>query len=185
MSATERDVKHGYSAWKGNKLRGQLEQEGLISFHRVPTGLKGKVFTLTEVTNKGYLLLEKLQVSVRRPPGNGGFIHKWWQYGVYAWAVRHGYPAKIEEEVDGKAVDVGIHWEERWTAVEIVMGKKLNKELYNLGKDLERGFDRIVFCAVHQRTLEELRNKIEEEFNERILESGQVEFMRLRRFLEG
>ena len=185
MPATERDVKHGYSTWKGNKLRTQLEQEGLIKFHRVPTGAKGKVYTLTEVTNKGYQLLEKLQVSVRRPPGNGSFIHKWWQHGVYAWAVRHGYPAKIEEEVDGKAVDVGIHWEERWSAVEIVMGKKLNKELYNLGKDLERGFDRIVFCAVHQRTLEELRNKIEEEFNERILESGQVEFMRLRRFLEG
>jgi len=43
MPVTERDDKHRYSTWKGNKLRGQLEQEGLIKFHRLPTGLKGKL----------------------------------------------------------------------------------------------------------------------------------------------
>jgi len=136
------------------------------------------------VTNKGYQLLEELQVSIKRPLGNGCFEHKFWQYIVYEWAVRRGHPAKIEEEVGGKAADVRITWDEPRTAAEIVMGKKLDKELVNLEKDLERGFDRVVFCAVDQRTLDQLRDKIVEEFGGQMLASGQVDFMRLRRFLE-
>ena len=184
MPLTERDKKHKISGWMGNKLRRQLEQEGLIRFHRVPTGIKGKVFTLTEVTDKGYALLDRYQVSVRRPAGNGGFCHKFWQRVVYDWAVRQGYPARIEEEIHGKAVDVGVEWEERRTAVEIVMGNNVGKELYNLEKDLERGWHRVVFCALDQDTLDRLRETIVEKLGEEIHESGRVDFMRLRTFLQ-
>ena len=74
--------------------------------------------------------------------------------------------------------------QDRRTAVEIVMGHKIEKELYNLEKDLERGWHRIVFCAVDQDTLDQLRQMIEETLGSKMLESGQVHFMRLRRFLE-
>ena len=184
MAVTERDNKHKISSYKGNKLRGELERQGLIRLHRVPTGMKGKVFTLTEVTDKGYALLDQYQVSVRRPAGKGGFCHEFWQRVVFDWAVRQGYPAKIEEEIDGKAVDVGVTWEERRTGVEIVMGDKLDKELYNLEKDIERGWDRIVFCAVNQNTLDRLTRLIAEKLGTETLGCGRIHFMRLRTFLQ-
>jgi hypothetical protein len=97
--------------------------------------------------------------------------------------VRQGYPAKIEEEIDGKAVDIGITWEERRVAAEIIVCG-IEKELFNLGKDLERGWDRVVFCAVDQKTLDQLRQRISEERGEDVLGSGKVTFRRLRWFLE-
>ena len=88
MPVTERDRKHEISGYMGNKLRGELEQEGLIRLHRVPTGMKGKVLTLTEVTDKGYALLDQYQVAVRKPTGNGGFCHKFWQHNW--WQMSRG-----------------------------------------------------------------------------------------------
>lgn len=165
------------------QYRKQLAQEGLIKLHRVLTGRRGGQLQVTEVTQEGYRLLDQYGVYADHPLGRGAFEHRLWRNVVHAWAVRQGYPSQAEQDVAGKAVDVGVVWEERRVAVEIVF-EGLAKELGNLVKDLERGWDQIVFCAVKKDTLERLRQMVLETFGEDLVSRDRARFVRLCDFLE-
>jgi len=182
MPVTARDKKHGISTGVGNRYRKRLAAEGLLRFHCVLTGRRGGQLQVTEVTEEAHKLLERIEAKVKRPPGRGGFEHRLWQYIVHCWAVRQGYPSTIEQEVAGKPVDVGVIWDEKRVAVEIVV-KGIEKELFNL-KDLERSWDQIVFCAVNQETLDRVREKILDTFGDELIRQDKVRFVRLNRFLE-
>lgn len=182
-AVSARDKKHGISAGRGNAYRQELTAEGLLRLHRINTGRRGGQIQLTEVTNEGYKLLERYEVKVGRPAGRGGFEHRFWQQKVHEWAIRRGYPATIELEVMGKAVDVGVIWEEESTAVEVVV-EGIDKELKNIGKDAESGWSKTVLCAVKQETLARLREKVLDEFGEELIQQGKVRFVPLSKFLE-
>ena len=179
LAVTERDRREGISAWMGNRIRQELADAGLIRLHQVNTGIRGRRITLTEPTDRGYQLLEALQVKVERPKGNGGFVHQFWQHTIYMWAVKQGYPARIEEALHEKRVDVGVEWQEKRCAVEVVM-EGLEKELSNLKRDLDDGWDQVIFCAEQEETLERLRKMIEEEDK-----SGKAEEEKSRKEQEG
>lgn len=183
LSVTARDRKHDISPGLGNRHRKRLAEEGMLRLHRVLTGRRGGQMQVTEVTEEGYRLLDQFGVHVGRPPGRGGFEHRLWQYIVHSWAVRQGYPSQIEQEIAGKPVDVGVTWEEKRVAVEIVF-EGLEKELSNLAKDLERGWDQVVFCTVQQETLDRLKDTVMEEFGEELISQDKVRFRRLHEFLE-
>lgn len=184
LPVTERDRVQGVSSHVGNQIRQQLQSlaEGLIRLHRAPTGAKGRVYTLTEITQAGYRLLDSLEVRYEKPRGNGSYRHRFYQHLVHEWAVRQGYPARIEDEVDGKRVDVSVVWDEHRVAVEILV-EGIEKELRNFAKDVDRGFDQIVFCAVDSDTLDSLRERIESEFGHDVVEDEIVRFVRIREFL--
>jgi hypothetical protein len=80
-------------------------------------------------------------------------------------------------------VDVGVVWDERRVAVEIMV-EGIEKELDNLGKDLDRGWDQVVFCAVSQETLDSLRERVRETFGEDPFSQGRISFRRLYEFLQ-
>jgi hypothetical protein len=184
LTATERDRRLNVSAGKGSKMRETLVRENYIRVHPVQTGKKGRPIALTELTERGYALLDALSVKYERPRGHGSFVHKFWQHTIHAWAVAQGYPARIEDSgAGGKSVDVGIVWDGRRTAVEVLV-EGLEKELSNLLKDLERGWDRVVFCAVDDATLKSLEQRIQQQFGRDLFVESKVSFMRLGRFLE-
>ena len=171
------------SALDDSALRTALEKDGLIRLQRIRTGLRGGQITLTELTDRAYGLLASYKVAAKRPAGRGGFEHGFWQHTAHAWAERKGYGTKIEEEVSGKAVDVGVTTDSQRIAVEVMM-EGLDKELTNVAKDLEAGWDRVWLCAVKEEALERLRAKILDVFGSELLENGRVRFLRLSEFLE-
>jgi len=164
-------------------MRRQLAAEGLLRLHQISTGLRGGQPTLAELTGEGCKLLERLEVRYEHPLGRGTFEHKYWQHVVHCWAVAQGYPSQIEQEVAGKAVDVGVIWDEKRVAVEIVV-EGVEKELSNLSKDLERGWDQVVFCAVQQGMLDRLRDLVLDRFGDGLLRRDKVRFRRLSEFLK-
>jgi len=191
LAVTARDARYKLSAWMGNQVRRNLRDLNLVKAHRVNTGVRGKMITLLEVTERGYQVLDGLQVKTVRPKGNGGFIHRYWQHIIHTWAVERGYPAEIEQALQRKRVDVGIEWDEKKCAVEVVI-KGLDKEVSNFVKDIEDGWDQVVFCAETQKTLDTLKKMIEEEVEKGGLGGdgdghgkvdGRVAFMRLKEFI--
>jgi hypothetical protein len=174
-----------FSGYKANLIRQQLIDTGpgLISIHRVATGKKGRPLSVVEITEAGYHLLAKLGIGCEPPAGHGSIEHKFWQYVIYRWAIRQGYPAKIEQWLNNKSVDVGVEWEERKVAVEVGLGN-MEKEISNFIKDLEAGWDKVIFASLSDKELNQLRNEIGKRFGSNSLESDRVGFMKLKTFLE-
>jgi hypothetical protein len=163
VPVTERDRKLGLSTYKGNKLRKDFCERELIRIHHVEIGKRGGGIALVEVTSKGWELLERYKVNVRKPAGKGGLIHQYWQQRLQKWFLQNypGCKATIEQMVEGKAVDVGVEIEGRRIAVEIMI-KGEEKELVNIVKDLEVGFDEVVIVTEDKETGRSLERKIGE-----------------------
>lgn len=168
VPVTERDRKLGVSTYKGNKLRKDFCEKGLITIQHVDTGKRGAGITLIEISDKGSELLQRYQVNVKKPAGKGGLIHQFWQHQVQRWFLENypGCKATIEQMVEGKAVDVGVEIEGRKVAAEIMI-KGEEKELVNIVKDLEVGFDEVVIVCEDKETGRSLQRKIGETLGER------------------
>lgn len=172
------------SQYKANLIRQQLIDTGpgLIRIHRIKTGRRGGPLSVVEINQAGYHLLSKLGVDCKQPVGHGGIEHVFWQYAVYRWAVEQGYPAKIEQWLSNKSVDVGVEWAEKKVAVEVAL-ENMEKEISNLIKDLEAGWDQIVFAVLTEKELNRLKNEIAKRFGTQSIEEEKVSFMMLNTFL--
>jgi len=185
LSLKDLDRIDGLSDYKANAIRLQLQDTGpgLIRFHRITTGKKGRPLSVVEITEAGYHLLSKLGLKCVPPVGHGSFEHKFWQYTVYRWALGQKYPAGIEHWHNEKSVDVTVDWDERKVAVEVAL-ENMEKELGNLIRDLETGHDQVIFCTLTDKEQNQLRNEIARRFGANLLESGKVSFMKLSTFLQ-
>jgi len=184
LPVTERDEHLRISKGRGFKMRQNLEAEGLIRTHRLATGRRGGPLAVLELTDRAYALLDDLEVRYERPRGHGSYCHKFWQHRILAFARARGWPARIEDSrTGGKSVDVSVKWEERHTAVEVVI-EGIEKEIGNLARDLDAGYDRVIFCAADDKTLVRLKKLIEKHFGTDLLTSGRVAFLKLATFLE-
>ena len=184
LSVTERDERIRISKGKGFKIRQSLEAEGLIKTHRVKTGRRGGPLAVLELTDRAYALLDDLEVRYERPRGHGSYCHKFWQHRILMFAQARGWPARIEDSrTGGKAVDVSVEWEERHTAVEVLV-EGVDKEISNLVQDLDEGYDQVIFCVVDDKTRERLKQQIEKEFGGDLFTQGRVAFLKLATFLD-
>jgi len=172
------------SEYKAHLIRQRLLDTGpgLIRLHRVPTGTKGGPLSVVEITEAGYHLLAKLGVKCEPPVGHGGIEHTFWQHTVYRWAIARGYPARIEQWLNGKSSDVGIEWDEKKAAIEVAL-EDMEKEINNLIKAMEAGWHHVVFCVLTDKELNRLKNEIAKRFGTTLLESSKVSFMKLSTFL--
>lgn len=185
LPISELDRLDWLSQYKANLIRQQLKDTGpgLINIDRIPTGKKGGPMSVMQITEAGYHLLAKLDVECEQPVGHGSIEHTFWQYTIYHWAIAQGFPAKIEQWLNNKAVDVGVEWREKKVAVEVAL-ENMEKELNNLIADLEAGWDQIIFAVLTDKELNRLKNEIARRFGSKLLENGKVGFMKLSTFLE-
>ncbi|MBN2269778.1 MAG: hypothetical protein JXN61_04135, partial [Sedimentisphaerales bacterium] len=179
------DELSSHSQYKANLIRQQLIEAGpgLIRIHRIKTGKKGGPLSVIEITQAGYSLLSKLAVDCKQPVGHGGIEHLFWQHTIYRWAIAKGYPAKIEQWLSNKSVDIGVEWAEKKVAVEVALDN-MEKEISNLIKDLEAGWDQVVFAVLSEKELNQLKNEIARRFGADLMEKNRVAFMMLNTFLE-
>ena len=159
LEATQRDRRLGHSGWKGNRVRAELVERGLVRLVRVNTYRRGGAFTACEVTQQGRGLLQEIKVPYR-VRGKGGFVHRYWQHIIQAWLRGQGHHAEIEVRSPGgeKQVDVGATVDGSRVAFEVVV-VGLDKEQSNLTKDREDGWDRVVFCCDRTSTIRSLQRR--------------------------
>jgi hypothetical protein len=154
------------SLYKGHQLRNKLAGRKYIEAHKIKTGKKGNPITVLEVTESGWQYLETIKAKVERYKGVGGFVHCYWQRKIKEWYERKykGCKATIEDKSSGRAVDVGVYFGNKKTAVEIMI-KGEQKEISNVTKDLEH-YDVVMCCAEDWEALNSLRERVEKEVEE-------------------
>lgn len=163
ISVTQLDRQENLSLYKGHQLRDKLAAREYIQTHRIKTGKKGNPLTILEITESGWKYLDSIKAKVERYQGVGGFIHCYWQSKIKEWYARKYKTCKaiIEDKSSGKAVDVGIHFGNKNTAVEIMI-KGEQKEISNINKDLEN-YDVVMCCAEDWEALNSLKARVEKE----------------------
>lgn len=136
-----------------------------------------------EITSKGWEMLERYKVNVKKPAGKGGLVHSYWAHQLQKWFMENypGCKATIEKMVDGKAVDVGVEIEKRKIAIEIMITGSEDNALVNIGKDLEVGFDEVVIVCQDEKIGRSLQKKILDTFGAK--NSGLVSIRQLREFV--
>ncbi len=163
ISVTQLDRYCNMSLYKGHQLRDKLGAREYINAHKIKTGKKGNPFTILEITETGWQYLESIKAKVEKHKGVGGFIHCYWQSKIKEWYEQKykGCKAIIEDKNSGKAVDVGVHFKDKKTAVEVMIHGE-GKEINNITKDLEN-YDLVMCCAEDWDALNSLKEKVEKE----------------------
>ena len=181
--ATERDRLLGLSSYKGNLLRKVLSEKGLITVHQLSTGHVGNTMTLLEITNRGWEFLRDEGFKIHVPRGHGSWRHRYFQNKLQRWFLENypGCKAEIEQqEIGNKAVDIGVEIGGRKIAVEVqIEGEE--KELNNIVRDLEAGWDEVIICSQQKDTLERIKKRLKDAFGDEY--DMVVSFKELREFL--
>jgi hypothetical protein len=166
ISVTQLDRSCNMSLYKGHQLRDRLAARGYVQDHRIKTGKRGNPLMVLEITEAGWQYLESIKAGVERYKGVGGFIHCYWQSKIKEWYERKykACKATIEDKSSGKAVDVGVHFRDKKTAVEIMI-KGERKEIKNIKEGLEH-YDLVMCCAEDWESLNSLRERVEKEVEE-------------------
>ncbi len=101
-------------------------------------GGRGRGIKLMEPTEKG---LAAVGLKLTEMPGQGGFLHRWFQVSLAGQLREQGYAAAVEFERAGKRADVAYEAPDGWVACEIEMSSQGGA--MNIKKDLEAGFVRV------------------------------------------
>ena len=87
--------------------------------------------------------------------GNPSLEHEYWKKRVAEHYEKLGYDVEIEKHIgDGKSVDIAASNSQETIAIEIETGK--SDAVYNIIKDIEAGFDRVVSVVLKK----ELKKRI-------------------------
>jgi len=156
ISVTELYKKAGMGAERGNRIKALAVRLKLATEQNIQKEQgKGRPLTCLVPTERGYLFL-----GVRGPEaGKGGIIHRIVQQVVRWRLKKSGLAASVELTHSGKSVDVGFFLKGLIWAVEVVV-TTVNIEHTNLVKDLEAGFDRVVFIALDTRVQKTLADTL-------------------------
>ncbi len=132
---TQLDRQQNLSLYKGHILRNKLAGREYIQAHKIKTGKKGNPLTILEITESGWQYLESIKAKVEKYKGVGGFIHCYWQGKIKEWYEQKYKTCKaiIEDKSSGKAVDVGVYFSDKKTAVEVLIYGE-EKEISNITK---------------------------------------------------
>ncbi|MGA2916618.1 MAG: DUF87 domain-containing protein [Sedimentisphaerales bacterium] len=137
---TERYLRLGLSARKGNKVQQALLSNNLLTFANISIGRK--IIKILGLTEQGRGLLGIKSQSSRE----GGLVHRYWQYRLAEHLKACGYKIEIECPVgDGKAIDIVAERDDKQIALEIETG---NSDVQtNIEKCLNAAFDKIIVVA--------------------------------------
>ena len=163
LPLTAFDKKHGIPGSTGNGLRNELIDAKAIAIQRIKTGKRGHPIETIEILRTGFAILKQRGIQPKRYVGRGTFDCKFWAVWICRYLVKvfSGCKPEIEKVREGKAADVAVEINGILRAYEIQLSTKHVSE--NLFGDLNAGFDEVVFCALTQRTLDTIKEKLEKE----------------------
>lgn len=166
---TQHDREMNFPQAKGNRIRQELKDAGLLEEHQVRTGRRGGTIKIAIPSNAGYEYLDRRKIGYTPLRGNGSIQHKFWQHKIAEWLRKKGWRAEIEMNLGNKQVDVGCVMPgliERRVAYEVVWDDDLDKEVSNLVKNLEDSWEHVVFCVLDDETSRALVQKLGESVSE-------------------
>jgi hypothetical protein len=150
------------SGGKGNRVRRNLEDRGMIRVHKIQRG-KGNV-AIWEPTDRAYEA-----AGIEKPPvrtKGGGYVHSFCAYHISRWHQQQGYNVELERflPLNGKAVDLVCRSGDRTVFVEVAVSPPLGKEIGNVIKDLAGGLkpDQLILAVMNanaRKTLSKLIGK--------------------------
>jgi hypothetical protein len=146
----------GFSSNKSNAIKKDLIQNRLIQEFSVSLGRAfGGTVKMLRLTLKGYLALG-IKPPKQYSKLQGSLEHIWWQENIAMDYRGKGYKAIIEQELNEKAVDVGVEKNNELVAVEIELTP--NNAVYNFRADIDVGFSR-VFIACKNNNVKRIIEK--------------------------
>jgi len=149
------------SIWKGTKIRDSLKEKGLIEEIETRLGKRGRLAKFFIPSMKAFDLLGE-----RAPKGRGGSIHRHIQKLIKEEAISKGYKAKCEKELSNEGiVDVHIEKGKERIAIEVSITSTSDREIANISKCLDGGYDRIFCLFLDEKTMERTKGKIGEFFS--------------------
>jgi hypothetical protein len=147
-STGDRFHRLGFTVYQGNKVKDSLIRQGLIEVKDFPTPTAR--IRLLVATEKGKAALENMGINPEMSNRHGGVEHNWWKNRLAEYFREQGYTVTEEKKIGGgKAVDLVAVNEKERIAIEVETGK--SDAFYNLTKDLQGGFDRVIVAEVKKR----------------------------------
>jgi excisionase family DNA binding protein len=152
------------SGYKGDRLKENLIEKGLIVQEETREGRGGRLAKVLLLTVKGAALLKKAPVA-----GKGGDLHKYLQMTIKEQAELLGWKATIEEKIlkSLETVDVGLRKNDILVAVEISSTSKADQEIQNIRKCLEAGYDYVISVLSDEKALSSLKKEARKGFHHR------------------
>ncbi|MFP3939500.1 MAG: helix-turn-helix domain-containing protein [Thermoanaerobaculia bacterium] len=167
LGVRERNARLGLSAWKGQRLKKALIEEGLVREVAVHPGGRGQRFLLLETTQTGREILASYGIRVGAGRGRGGLAHQWWVRRIADWLEERGVSAVVEDDTRGARVDLSFSSESGPVAVEVEMGE--GHAVENVRKDLEAGYSEVVVLFDDPQIMERIRERLSTEYGEKSL----------------
>jgi len=151
-STTDRYARLGLNVYQGSKAKDSLVRKGLIQVKDPPTPTG--MMRLMVPTEKRQEAIRAMGTEMNISQRHGGVEHNFWKKRLADYFREKGYSVTEEKRIGrGKAVDlVAVNDKER-IAIEVETGK--SDAFYNLTKDLQGGFDRVIVSEVKRRRKED------------------------------
>ncbi|WP_254767473.1 hypothetical protein [Salinilacihabitans rarus] len=149
------------SRYKGNKLKNELVDHGLVIERKVKGGDQRK---LLELTQHGREYVEDNLDFNPRFEGRGGIVHRYWQHRIKERFEEAGWTADLE----GDDADVYVSMGNTDLAVEVAMGNK-PRELEHVETHLENDIAVWIVCRT-----EIVKKGLRQRIAERDIQSEQI-----------
>ena len=162
LQIRERNEHMGLSAWKGQRLKTALTNDGFVREVPINPGGRGKWFMLLELTKLGKETLAEFGITPSVGHGRGGIAHQWWVNTIAEWLKEQGFSVDIEDESEGVRVDLVFSRGGKKIAVEVQTSP--GHEVENFEKNFRAGFEYVVMLV--DGSADALRNRLTDRVSE-------------------
>ena len=174
----ERYMRLGFTRYRGNKIKNELISKGLAKAETVKNR-EGRLRILS-ATPEGFRLGGCRMRPGRAGGGRPGMAHEYWKERIAGFYRSLGYKVDVEKDIGGrKAADIAAEKDGTLLAIEIETGK--SDTLFNIKKDLDAGFDKVVCVALDRETKAKIKRLLAQGFDG----SDKVAVMSLEDFFRG
>lgn len=147
-SVRDRYKRLGFSADKGNRLKNQLVENGILEEREVKSGRTYKI--LLRITPSA-----RTKLGLNKNLGRGSIVHEYWKRFYAEFFRGEGYRVELEAPRKSGRVDVLARKGTKNIAVEIETGK--SDAVWNVKQDLLSGFSKVLVVVTDENAL----NKVE------------------------
>lgn len=143
------------STKNGNRIKGDLEREGIIMMIPVSTG--DAQVKLTEITSFGREIVKLILPDWKLRKAINGTEHRYWKNRIASALEKEGLHVEVEKPLNGDRVD--IHAENgNKTAIEIETGKSNIK--HNINKNLRAGYKQVLLVPTNKNAQRKIRKAL-------------------------